>query len=795
MSGTKFLFLFLLFLKLNTVFAQKKVLFVSSNQEYYGDTKIRTSNHFGEIVVPYDTFIKSGFTVDFVSPKGGTIPVGYINTSEAIHKQYLYDHYFMNKLKNTKKPTDVVASNYDVVFYIGGGAAMFGVAENTTIQEIARRIYNNNGIVSAICHGTAGLAYLKDDKGNSLYANKKITGFADKFEDKTEAYYKTFPFVMDEAIKSNKGNFVFSEKLNECFYVVDGRFVTGQDPSSGAKMTQEIIRMVEENNYDIPKGATEKLNQVFAEWQNEPQKPGVAGGLIKNGKLVYFNGFGSADIANGTPITPTTQFQIGAMSKHFTAFAILLLEEQGKLTLGDDIRKYLPQIPDYGHTITIKHLLSQSSGLPDFISLKEISGWREKDSFTQQDALQLLFSQKKLDYAPGTQFSQTSSGLLLLAEIVKKVAGKSLNAYCQEHIFQPLQMTNTLFKEDSDLIIPNLATSYLITKDEIKANPIYSSVTGTTNLYTSIADLSLWYLNMSNPKVGSKKMMEKFNLPVTLNDGKTTFTPTSGQLLYTQYHLHSERGIPKIWSYGLEGGYASNLFILPNQNVISFVLGNNNKYNGQPTMRMITTLLGDIFPEPDIIDFSKVKTISVDSKKLETYSGYYWDNSKSAARKVYLKEGALYYQVLGSTTESKLLPIADDIFQMVLDSDDVVKVRFKREAGKTKLIYTSADSDEYVYDNYEPKIYTSTDLNAFLGTFYCESLQTIYKLGQNEKGLFMINKNQTIIPLTSIQSDLFLSGVRAFGAVHFVRNNENKIIGFYINSDRLKNLYFEKIKN
>lgn len=784
----------LLIFNLNTLLAQKKVLFVCSNQHFYGDTQIRTSNHFGEIVVPYDLFVKSGFTVDFVSPKGGAVPVGYINTSDGVHKQYLYENYFMNKLKKTLHPSEVTASNYDAILYIGGGAAMFGVPEDVAIQDIARKIYNKNGIVSAICHGTAGLAFLKDEMGNSLYADKKITGFADTFEDKTEAYYKTFPFVMDDAIKMNKGNFVFSEKIGEGFYVVDGRFVTGQDPSSGVKMTEEIIKMIEENKYEIQSATTEKLNTFFTEWKNNPQKPGVAGGLIKNGKLVFLNGFGSADVENGNPITPNTKFQMGAMSKLFTAFAILLLEDQGKISLADDVRKYIPELPDYGHIITIKHLLSQSSGLPDFMALKEIAGWREKDVFTQQNALNLIYNQKKLDYIPGTQFSQTTTGLILLTEIVKKATGKSFNAYCQENIFEPLQMKNTLIKEDAAIIIPNVASSYSITKDEIKSNTINNSVIGTTNVYTSVADLSLWFQNFHNPKVGSKKMMVKFNSPVTANDGKTTFTPTAGRLLYGQYHLHSERGEPKIWSYGLEGGYASNLFIFPKQNVISFVLANNNSYNGSPTMNMAEKVLDRPFLEPEVIDFSKIRTITVDAKKLESYTGYYWDNSKSAARKVFVKEGALYYQILGSTNESKLIPIAEDIFQMVVDGDDVIKMKFKREGGKLKLVYTSGESDEYIYEKYEPKVYTSADFNEFLGTFYCESLQAIYKLNQNEKGLYMMHKNQTSIPLTAIQPDLFLSSIRAFGAIHYVRNKENKVTGFYVDSDRLKNLYFEKIK-
>lgn len=777
------------------IFSQNKILFVVSNQAYYGTTNIRTSNHFGEIAVPYDIFTKSGFTVDFVSPNGGTVPIGYINTSDSIHKKYLYDNFFMNKLKNTMKPNKVVSENYSAIFYGGGGAAMFGIAENKLIQDLARKIYANNGVVSAICHGTAGLAYLKDENGKSLYKGIKITGFADKFEDKTDDYYKTFPFSIDQAIKDNGGNFVQADKLGEGFYVVDGRFVTGQDPSAGAKMASEIIMLIEKNKFAIPQATLKNLDKVFSEWDNSTAKLGVAAGLIKDGKIVYSKGFGSADITNEIPINTDTKFQIGAMSKQFTAFAILLLEEQGKLSLSDEVRKYIPELPDFGHKITIKHLLSQSSGIHDFWALKEIAGWRGKDVFTKKDALDLIFQQKELDYETGTKFSHTSSGLILLAEVIKQVTGQTLAEFSEKHIFQPLKMTNTLFCDDSEMIIPNAAISYQTTNNRFKKNDINYSIVGTTNLYTSVADLNRWYLNFENPKVGSKKLIEKLHSPVTLNDDKTTFNPTLGRLLYGQQYLHSERGIPKIWTYGLESGFSSNIFIFPNQKTISFVLGNNNRYNGILAMNMALEILGNIFPEPPSIDFGKIKTIKMTPQQLGAYSGFYWDNERMSALRVYVKNDTLHFQSLGSNEENKLIPISENSFQMVIDGDDVIMVKFRRENGKMKMIYTSGKSDEYLYESYSPINQSIADLSEFTGTFYSHALKATYTISNNEKGLFTSNKNQPIINLTPIQLNLFLSNSRNLGSIQFVRNKQEKITGFNISSDRIKNLFFEKIKN
>ena len=243
----KLFFAFSACLMLLNTLGQQRILFVTSNQHYYGSTKLSTANHFEEVIVPYDFFTKAGFLVDIVSPKGGAIPVGYINTSDSLQKKYLYDGWFMDKLEHTRQPSEIIPENYAAIFYSGGGAAMFGVAEDTAIQKIARKIYNNNGIISAICHGTAGIAYLTDEQGNSLYAGRKITGYPDFHENKEMEYYKAFPFSIDKAIKANKGNFVFSQKNKDGFYVVDGRFVTGQDPSAAAKLATEVISILHKN--------------------------------------------------------------------------------------------------------------------------------------------------------------------------------------------------------------------------------------------------------------------------------------------------------------------------------------------------------------------------------------------------------------------------------------------------------------------------------------------------------------------------------------------------------------------
>ncbi|WP_103867411.1 type 1 glutamine amidotransferase domain-containing protein [Aquimarina sp. I32.4] len=225
-----------------------KILFVVSNQHTYGTTTMNTANHFAEIVEAYHVFVNSGYKVDFVSPEGGAVPIGYIKTSDSIQKKYIYDATFMNLLKKTFKPEGIQASNYKAVYYSGGGAAMFGVPENEMIQNISTHIYQNNGIISAICHGTAGIVNLKMKDGTYLYQGKQVNGYPDIFENKEKAYYKTFPFSIEETINKNGGNFMYSKNGWDKHYIIDGRLITGQDPTASASVALQVVKMLKKNN-------------------------------------------------------------------------------------------------------------------------------------------------------------------------------------------------------------------------------------------------------------------------------------------------------------------------------------------------------------------------------------------------------------------------------------------------------------------------------------------------------------------------------------------------------------------
>ena len=229
----------------NTNKSGDKILFIVSNAHYYGKSDLKTGNSFSEIVNAYDTFVKAGYYVDFVSPEGESIPLAYIDTSDPLQKEYLYNQDFMYSLKNTMNPSQVDASNYKAVHYIGGGSAMFGVPENKEIQEISMIVYEEyNGIISSVCHGTAGIVNLKTKYGKYLVEGKTVNGYPDSYERKGAEYLKYFPFMIQETIEKRGGTFNFSPR-NEVHVESQDNVITGQNYLSSRDVALEVIKIIE----------------------------------------------------------------------------------------------------------------------------------------------------------------------------------------------------------------------------------------------------------------------------------------------------------------------------------------------------------------------------------------------------------------------------------------------------------------------------------------------------------------------------------------------------------------------
>jgi CubicO group peptidase (beta-lactamase class C family) len=264
---------------------------------------------------------------------------------------------------------------------------------------------------------------------------------------------------------------------------------------------------------------TDKVDKLFAAW-DKTTTPGAALAVIKDGRILYECGYGMAKIEDGIVITPDKVFDIGSVSKQFTAACVAMLVREGKLGLDDDIRKYIPEMPAYEKPVTVRHLLHHTSGLRDYNGLLSLAGFRpEADSPTVEEALEVIRHQKKLNYMPGEEFSYTNTGYFLLSQIVERVSGKSINAFAQERIFKPLGMTKTLFQDDHTQIIKDRATGYSRGAKGFTISMSNWDETGDGNVYTTVRDLFLWDQAFYTNALG-KDLMDMLHTTGVLNSGQ-----------------------------------------------------------------------------------------------------------------------------------------------------------------------------------------------------------------------------------------------------------------------------------
>jgi CubicO group peptidase (beta-lactamase class C family) len=367
-----------------------------------------------------------------------------------------------------------------------------------------------------------------------------------------------------------------------------------------------------------------QINQLFHEW-NSATSPGCALGIIDHGELVYARGYGMANLELGVPITPDSVFYLASVSKQFTCTAILLLAEAGRLTLADNVRTYVPEVPDYGVTITVEQLMRHTSGLRDYLALGQLAGKRFADVWSEADFLQRVSRQRALNFAPGTQYLYSNTGYVLLSLIIKRVSGQSLGAFAQEQIFQPLGMTHTVFKEDYQQLIPNRVSGYSLADDGTLRNEYHNlQVAGDGGLYSSVVDLARWDANFYANRLGqgSPALIQQLYSTVPLADG----TPQSYALGLGH---DSYRGLPIIKHGGGLNGARTQMVRFPEQRCTIICLANLTSFDPEALIRRVADLyLADRLGPQDATAADKatqpvVTPLQLSAADLNVYCGHY----------------------------------------------------------------------------------------------------------------------------------------------------------------------------
>ncbi len=536
----------------------------------------------------------------------------------------------------------------------------------------------------------------------------------------------------------------------------------------------------------LPDSTIKKIDSLFAKWNNA-NSPGCTIGIVKNDVLVYSKGYGMANLEYGVPNKPETIFHMASVSKQFTAWSIILLARQGKLSLEDDIHKYLPWFPDLKEKITIRNLLNHTSGIRDQWQLLAIAGTRLDDVITQEQIVKILSKQQALNFKPGEKYSYSNSGFTMLSEIVKAVSGQTLRKFTDSAIFKPLGMNDTHVHDDYTEIVKGRSYSYDRIDSAHFSNAILSySNSGATSLFTNINDMSKWVMNFYNHKAGDQQDVDMLTTKGKLNSGK--------EINYAcGISVDKYNGWKQYSHNGADAGYRTSVSVFPDLKMGFIVFSNVGDFNAGRRADEITDIfVKDTATKKDDIKKEKrdsTTAILKDSNAIKKFVGNYIGED-GLPFSFDITRGKLYYHIYSES--NFLIEDSKDSFSIPEAPD--VKFTFSIK-GKDTIADVKAGSGfyhtkKYVSDTSQSDI----RLKEYTGTYYCPELDSKYGIILKDHHLILTNVKYDDTKITLIGNDHLLTDYWWLNHMMLLRDKNNSIIGFEVNSGRVMHLKFDKLK-
>lgn len=511
---------------------------------------------------------------------------------------------------------------------------------------------------------------------------------------------------------------------------------------------------------------TSEIDQLFS-WAT-PETPGCAVAVSQHGEMVVNRAYGLANLERSVPIDPSTMFDVGSVQKQFVAAAILLLVEDGRIALTDDIRDYFPELPDYGHTITVDHLLTHTSGLRDWPALFQLSSESE-------DALTLIQRQRDLNFAPGEEWSYSNSGYVLLKELIARTTGMSFSAFAQERLFEPLGMEMTTYADDVR-DVEDRALAYEKEDDDWRLNILVGNERGDGGALLSTAgDLLIWNEALTNARL-SEFVSEKLQEPTKLNNSR--------ELSYARGLFLDENPQSRIvWHTGSAAAYKTMLARFPDQGLSLAILCNAGE-SGPLSANAIVDLFIPDMGEADADE----PTATADAEDIDVSgkAGLFFSESTGEPLHLVVHEGEL--RIPGGPP---LVAMAEDHFRIAeptlnFKSEDEFELHF---LSPDQLVLTSMEGETTEYRRAQPYAPTADDLQAFVGRYESDELKALFEITPGDDGLTVRLNGSQPFEFMPVDTDTFQLG-RMF--LRFRWGESGDVVGIDYSNPVLRNLEFTK---
>jgi CubicO group peptidase (beta-lactamase class C family) len=509
------------------------------------------------------------------------------------------------------------------------------------------------------------------------------------------------------------------------------------------------------------------VDRVFSSW-NSTTSPGCAVGVARGADVLLTRGYGMADLETGRPITEATIFETGSVAKQFTATAVVLLALDGKLSLDDPVRKLIPELPDYGQPLTIRHLLTHTSGLREWSTLVSLQGWpRGSRVHKQSDLLDIVTRQRTLNHKPGEFYSYTNSGYGLLFTLVERASGQTFAKFTTDRIFTPLGMSNTRWRDDFTRVVPGRAQAYDRQPDGWHLEMPFENVVGPGGLLSTVGDLLKWNAALANKTLGGGAAV------VDSLSRRPRLTGVGGRGRESEYafglSFTSYRGVPEVSHGGATAGYRTFLARYPTQGELSIaVMCNAGNANAGSYAHQIAD---------SVIAFPAVAldTVALDTVRFARLVGGYRNTRThepllirraQAAQYRSFRDGSLYF--------------INGRLRILLDSTP----------RGARSISADDDTVQWRYAGDGPWAPTAAQLQAFAGEYRSDELGITYRVAD-------VNDTLTVSPRPGVVEKLrptYPDGFGGFGGIWFERDRRGRVTALHFSQSRVWDLVVPKVR-
>jgi CubicO group peptidase (beta-lactamase class C family) len=505
---------------------------------------------------------------------------------------------------------------------------------------------------------------------------------------------------------------------------------------------------------------------------------------MKEGNIIFAEAYGMASLTYDVPFKIDTRTNIGSTSKQFTAFAVALLAERGKLSLDDDVRKYIPELPEFEHPVTIRNLLTHTSGYREYLNTLAMRGRDLSSPLDRDKIIDVVKRQPELQNKPGAEWNYNNTGFALAVEVVERVTETSFPEWMQENVFEPLQMNHTMVRRDQNQVVPGRSQGYAIGEDGnyVEMTDLGGAM-GAGGIYTTMEDLAKWIRNFENPKVGNEDIIKEMTTPYVLASGDTT---NYGLGLFIQEY----KGLKYIHHGGADVAHRSMLMYFPEIDAAVVTQSNNANFRGD-----IPQKIADVFfkehMEAEKPDAEKepqtAGSFEYDPEDFEPLTGRYELKIQPGFILTFSRDGDRLYTQATGQPEIDIRATSDSTFTLIGVNADIT-FHMNEDGSADSLTLHQNGNHVATRIEWEPSM---TEKKEYTGRYFSEELQTFYTVAMEDSSLVLQHYRMDDMAMTPGDQDSFSAGF-PIAEMKFIRNDRGEVTGFKASNGRTRGVLFEK---